>query len=95
VYRFRSEVPSALRETPNVLYNYDNYLTELSGRLQSDHDFSRHKLISSKEKNKEYYGKSSETFEIQIGQKVLLFDETVRRGKSKKLSPLPPVHWST
>jgi transposase InsO family protein len=55
VYGFRSEVPSALRETPNVQYNYDNYLTELKGRLQSTHEVARQKLISSKEKSKEYY----------------------------------------
>ena len=44
-------------------------------------------LISSKEKGKEYYDKGSEPFEFQIGHRVLLFDETVRRGRSKKLSP--------
>jgi hypothetical protein len=87
VYGFRSEVPSALREIPEVQYNYENYLTELSGRLQSAHEVARQKLISSKEKSKECYDKNSEPFEIQIRQKVLLFDETVRRGRSKKLSP--------
>jgi hypothetical protein len=34
-YGFKSEVPSALREVSTVQYNYDNYLTELNGRLQS------------------------------------------------------------
>jgi hypothetical protein len=87
VYGCRSEVPSALRETPEVQYNYENYFTELRGRLQSAHEVARQKLISSKEKSKEYYDKNSETFEIQTGQKVLLFDETVRRVRSKKLSP--------
>jgi hypothetical protein len=38
VYGFRSEVPSALRETPSVQYNYENYWTELRGRLQSTHE---------------------------------------------------------
>jgi hypothetical protein len=55
--------------------------------LQSTHEVARQKLISSKEKSKEYSDKSSETFEIQVGQKVLFYDETVRRGRSKKLSP--------
>jgi hypothetical protein len=87
VYGFRSEVPSALRDTPNVQYNYENYLTELRRRLQLAHEVARQKLISRKEKSKEYYDKRSETFEIQIGQKVMLFDETVCRGRSKKLSP--------
>ena len=29
-----------------------------------------------------------EPFEIHIRQRILLFDKTVRRGRSKKLSPL-------
>jgi hypothetical protein len=78
VYGFRSEVPPAPRETPNMQYNYENYLTELRGKLQSAHEVARRKNIS-KEKSKEYYDKVSETFEIQIGQKELLFGETVRR----------------
>jgi hypothetical protein len=41
------------------------------------------RLLSSKEKSKEYY----EAPDIQVGQRLLLFDETVRRGRSKKLSP--------
>jgi len=55
--------------------------------LQSAHEIARQKRISSKKKSKEYYDKVSETFEIQIEQKVLLFYETVRRERSKKLSP--------
>ena len=87
VYAFKSEVPSALRETPDTQYNYDNYLMELKGRLQSAHEVARQRLIAKKEKSKGYYDKESENPDIQVGQKVLLFDETVRRGRSKKLSP--------
>jgi len=54
-------------------YNCKNYLAELRGRLQSAHDVARQKLISSKEKSKDYYDKGSETFEIHIGQKLLRF----------------------
>ena len=48
VYGFKSGVPSALRETPNVQYNYNNYFAELRGRLQSTHEAVRQKLILSK-----------------------------------------------
>ena len=87
VYGFQSEVPSALRDTPTVLYNYDDYVLELKSRLQSSHEVAREKLISSKEKSKLYYDKKSETPDVQVRQKVLVFDETVRRGRSRKLSP--------
>ena len=87
VYGFKSEVPSALREAPNIQYNYGDYLAELRGKLQSAHEVARQKLILSKERSKEHYDKHSETFEILTGQKVLLFDENVRRGRYKNLSP--------
>ena len=87
VYGFKTEVPSALREAPTVQYNYDDYVTELKGRLQSSQEVAREKLLSSKERSKEYYDKNSETPDVQVGQKVLIFDETVRRGRARKLSP--------
>jgi hypothetical protein len=87
VYGFKSEVPSALRETPSAQYNYDDYLAELKGRMQSAHEVARQKLVIKKEKSKEYYDKGSKPTEIQVGQKILLYDETVRRGRSNKLSP--------
>jgi hypothetical protein len=74
-----------LQDTSSVQYSY-NYLTELKGRLQSAHEVARQKLIS-KEKSKPYYDKGTAEREVQVERKVLLFDETVRRGRSKKLSP--------
>jgi len=64
VYGFKSEIPSALREIPNVQYSYGDYLAELRRRLQSAHEVTRQKLILSKERSKEHYDKNSETFEI-------------------------------
>lgn len=86
VYGFKSEAPSALRESPSVQYNYDDYLTELKGRLQTAHEVARQKLISHKIRSKVHYDKRTEPFELVTGQKVLLHDETVRRGRSRKLS---------
>jgi hypothetical protein len=87
VYGFKSEVPSALRDSPSIQYNYDDYLTELKGRLQTAHEVARQKLILCKEKSKAQYDKKTEPFRLDVGQQVLLYDETVRRGRSKKLSP--------
>jgi hypothetical protein len=87
VYGFKSEMPSALREAPTIQYNYDDYLAELKGRLQSAHEVARQKLLASKEKSKLYYDRNTKELDIQVGQKVLLYDETVRRGRSKKLTP--------
>jgi hypothetical protein len=73
-----------LQETSSVQYSY-NYLTELKGRLQSVHEVARQKLIL--EKSKAYYDKDAAEREVQVERKVSFFDETVRRGRSKKLSP--------
>jgi hypothetical protein len=67
--------------TPSIQYNYD-YLTELKGRLQTAHEVARQKLILCKEKSKAQYDKGTEPFRLDVGQQVLLYDETVRRGRS-------------
>jgi hypothetical protein len=86
MFGFRSSMPSALQENPDVQYNYDDYLAELKCRLQTAHNIARERLISHKEKSKEYYDKNTKETVFQVGDKVLLYDETVRRGRSKKLS---------
>jgi hypothetical protein len=48
VYGCRSEVPKSLRVTPTVKCNYENFLTEMRGRLQSANEVARQKLISNK-----------------------------------------------
>jgi hypothetical protein len=77
VYGFRSSMPSALQETPNIQYNFDDFLAELKGRLQTAHQVARERLISRKEKSKEYYDKNTKENTLKVGDKVLLYDETV------------------
>jgi hypothetical protein len=86
VYGFRSSMPSALQETPSIQYNFDDFSAELKGRLQKTHQVARERLISRKEKSKEYYDRNTKETTLKVGDKVLLYDETVRRGRSKKLS---------
>jgi hypothetical protein len=86
VYGFQSTLPSTLQETPNPQYSYDSYVLELKSRLQTAHEVAREKLLSNKQKSKEYYDDKSREFKLSVGDKVLLYDETVRRGRSKKLS---------
>ena len=56
VYGFKSAVPSALREIPGTQYNFDDYLTELMGRLQLAHEVAIQRLTARK-KSKVYYDK--------------------------------------
>jgi len=78
--------PSALRQPPEPRYNYDDYASELKDRLRTAHQQAHKILIEIKGKSKEYYEKTAGRSKLKVGDKVLLFDETVRRGRSRKLS---------
>jgi len=57
----------------------------LKSRLQTVHYQARQKLLASKEKSKDYYDRTTGKMKLRVGDKVLLYDETVRRGRSRKL----------
>lgn len=50
------------------------------------HKFSRDNLVAGKNRSKGYYDQKTEDVKFQEGDKVLLYDETVRRGRSRELS---------
>jgi hypothetical protein len=60
-------------------------LSELKGRLQTAHHVAKKILIASKVRSKDYYDKGTEVMKTELGDKVLLYDETVRRCRSRKL----------
>jgi hypothetical protein len=49
------------------------------------HHQARQILLSSKDKSKEYYDQTTVETKLKIGDKVLLYNEIVRRGRSSKL----------
>jgi hypothetical protein len=61
-------------------------MLELKSRLQTVHEVVKEKLLEAKQKSKKYYDQSAEEVKLNVGDRVLLFDETVRRGRSRKLS---------
>jgi len=79
-------LPSALKKPRELQYNYDDYASELKGRLQTVHQHAHKNLVESKDKSKEHYDKTAGPTKLQVGDKVSLFDETVRRGGLRKLS---------
>ena len=74
-----------LRSEPSPQYNHDDYAPEEKGRLQTAHYVAKKKLIGSKVLSKDYH-KGTEVMKIEVGEKVLLYNETVRWGGSRKLS---------
>jgi len=82
VFRHQATLPSALFNPPKLSYTYD-YAQELR-----ESRIARENLKEEKQKVKEYYDKKAREIEFKIGDKVLLHDETMRRGRSKKLDSL-------
>ena len=72
VFGHPSSLPSALRSEPCPQYNYDNYVSELKGRLQTAHNVAKKNLIASKVRSKVYYDKGTEVMKIEVGDEILL-----------------------
>ena len=81
-----STLPSALKKPPEPQYNYDDYASELRGRLQTVHQQAHKILIESTGRSKDHYDKTTGQMKLQVRYKVLHFDETACRGRSRKLS---------
>ena len=58
----------------------------MKDRLRTAHQQAHKSLIESKGKSKEYYDKTMGQSKLKVEDKVFLFDETVRHGRSRKLS---------
>jgi len=59
VFGHPSSLLSALRSEPAPRYNYDDYVSELKGRLQTAHHIAKQNLIASKVRSKDYYVKGT------------------------------------
>jgi transposase InsO family protein len=81
------------KELTNVYYAYDNYAKELESRLQSSYAVARRNLETAK-LNKKNYDRHTRVPKFEIGNSVLVQDESVRRGRSKKLEAayIGPYH---
>ena len=66
----KANIPGILqKETPEVRYNYDNYVQELQFRLQSCHEVARANLKISKERSKDYYDRNTNGPLFAIGER--------------------------
>jgi len=88
VYGHQSTLSSALSNSPKPSYTYDNYAQELHERLRTTNRIAKENLKEEKQKVKKYHNKKAKEIEFKVDNKVLLHDETMRRGWSKKLDSL-------
>ena len=87
VFGRQATLPTSLNQAPQLTYTYDKYAEELRERLRSTNSIEREKIGINKDKSKKQYDKKTANRSFKIGNQVLLHDETVRRGRSKKLTP--------
>jgi len=76
LYGHKERIPTALQARPTPRYNYDDYVSELRGRLQSAHAVARENLLQSKARSKLDYDKKTVCIALSVGDKVLLFDDS-------------------
>lgn len=81
-------LPTTLTTTPRLTYSYDDYVSELRERLRAAHQVAKANLQEGNTKAKECFDKKTSLNKFTVGDKVLLFDEALRRGRSKKLEAL-------
>ena len=85
LFGHRARISPALQAQPTPRYNYDDDVSELRRRLHSAHAVARESLLHSKVRSKVDFDKKAVPITLQVGDKVLLFDESIRRGRSRKL----------
>lgn len=83
VYGYKPNIPVSMQKPPEPLYNYNDYSFEMKFRLQNTWQIARNNLISAKEIAKKSYDKSTHSTKFEIGDKVLLKNET----RSSKFDP--------
>lgn len=69
-------IPNSIKSGPDPLYNFDDYSCELKYRLQTAWKIAKDKLIDKKEKSKKQYDDKVNYETFDIGEKVLLRNET-------------------
>jgi hypothetical protein len=81
LFGHRVRVPSSLQKQPTPRYNYDDYVKEMKVRIQAAHVIVRSRLLKSKTKSKLDYDMKTVQIALKVGDGVLLFDESVQRGR--------------
>lgn len=80
LYGFTPIIPTDVKQEPEPLYNYDDYVLELKNKLQNAYKIARQNLLNSKEFTKKYYDKKIYPVKFHVGDKVLVKD-AAKKGK--------------
>lgn len=68
----KPNLPAGMSGTPEILYNYDNYLADLKHKLQNASKIAQDNLKLAKLRSKKYYDKNTVIITYNVGDLVLL-----------------------
>ncbi|KAL6419715.1 hypothetical protein ACFW04_013679 [Cataglyphis niger] len=88
IHGHQVELPTSLMKLPKPTYNYGDYAQELKERLRATNQFAKEHIKEEKIKAKKQYDKNTKEVKFKVGDKVLMYDKTLRRGRFKKLESL-------
>ena len=83
-----ANLPGELQRGPiSPLYNYEDLISNTRHKLKTSHEIARQNLIKSKLEQKERFDNTrAQPVKLEIGMKVLLSNESVKLGTSKKFT---------
>ncbi|XP_018374528.1 PREDICTED: uncharacterized protein LOC108768558 [Trachymyrmex cornetzi] len=76
MYGHQAILPTALTRPPKTTYSYEDYAQELRERIRATNQVAREHAQAEKIKAKRQYDKSARKEKFEVGDKVLLYDET-------------------
>jgi len=80
MYGHQVILPMILTKQPKQTYSYEDYAQELRERIRATNQLAKEYLKQEKEKAKQQYDKTINKRTFKIGDKILLYDEIVKRG---------------
>lgn len=86
VYGRQAELPIALAKLSSTQYNLEHYVQELKERLRAASRVEKENLKEEKEKAKRYFDKDAKAVTFKVGDKILVYDKTLRRADLRSLS---------
>ncbi|KAB0793022.1 hypothetical protein PPYR_12642 [Photinus pyralis] len=87
LFGIKANLPTSITKNPQFKYTYDDYIDNLTLKLQESQAIARKHILGSKEQNKKYYDQNSSTQKFDIGDKVFLLNEQSKPGRAQKLIP--------
>lgn len=81
-------LPTSINQPIKTQYTYNDFVANLKNKMQYSNQIAQENLLKTKNTSKQNYDRNSLIREFDVGDKVLLYDESVRRGRSKKLTSL-------